>query len=818
MHAVLQDLRYSFRQLIKMPGFALTAIISLALGIGATTAVFSVVYAIVVNPYPYANSDRMVHMRLRAPDGSNRGFGLTGGQWQRIRQSPVVEDAFLTDGTWNLTITGSDVPEDVAADYVSSNTFSFMGVPAYAGRNIQPSDAVDGQDPQPVAELSYKFWSRHFNGDRSIIGQTIHLVDKAYIVVGIAAPRFTWDDADVYLPKKITQETMPGYYVGLRLKPGITHAQANAALAPLIDAFRKETPRHFPDTAMKFTVVGLNEDFMHDIGGTLYLMFGSVALLLLIGCGNVSILLLARAASRRSEFGIRAAVGASRLRLVRQLLTESLLISLIGAGLGVLLAWKLIGIIVANLPEFSFPHEAAIHLNIPVLAFCVGLAVATGVLFGLWPALELSRPEIARAMQTGSRRTTAGSGRQRLHGALISGQIALTLLLLAGAGAAIEGFVRLSNTPLGYDPHDVMSVGIPVHQGAYGTWTQRAPYFEKLVDAVRAVPGVSLAAISSNATPPDNGRNTHFDIVGQPSSHDQNLRFNLVSPEYFRVLSIPLLQGRIWNADENHQGAALAVINQTLARRYFPHGDAIGHSIRFPELASAAQPPFVLLSPAASSPVLVIGIVGDKLDDGLAKPIQPEIFVPYPFVATMYTQILVKSQGSPLALLHDIQLKVNSVDHAQQTNGRVEDLAQWIRDTPEWARGHLVAWLFGGFAALALALAAVGLYSVVSYTVAQRTNELGIRMALGASRSHVVRLVFASMIGSVAIGASLGLILSVALSRLMAHWSPESQASSRDPLLMLAASFTLLLVTLLASAIPARRAAAVDPSISLRCD
>ena len=692
-----------------------------------------------------------------------------------------------------------------------------MGVPAYAGRNIQPSDAIDGQDPQPVVVLSYKFWTRHFHGDPSIIGQTIHLVDKTYTIVGVAAPRFTWDDADVYLPKKITQETIPGYYVGLRLKPGITHAQANAALTPLIDAFRKETPKHFPDTAMKFTVVGLNEDFMHDFGGTLYLMFGSVALLLLIGCGNVSILLLARAAGRRSEFAVRAAIGASRFRLVRQLLTEALLLSLTGAALGISSPAKLIGMIAANLPEFSFPHEAAIHLNIPVLAFCVALSVATGVLFGLWPALELSRPEIARAVQSGSRKTTAGAGRQRLHGALISGQIALTLLLLAGAGAAIEGYVRLANTPLGYDPHGVMSVGIPIHQGTHGTWAERATYFERLLDAVRTVPGVSIAAISSNATPPDNGFRTHFDVVGQPSSRDQHLRVNLVSPEYFRVLSIPLLQGRIWNADQNHRGAAVAVINQTLARRYFPHGDAIGHSLKLPELAAAAQPPYVLLSPLASSPVLVIGVVGDKLDDGLAKPIQPEIFVPYPFVATMYTQILVKSSlGSPLVLLHAIQLKVNSVDHAQQTNGRVQDLDQWIRDTPEWARGHLVAWLFGGFAALALALAAVGLYSVVSYTVAQRTNELGIRMALGASRSHVVRLVLASMIGSVAIGAGLGLILSISLSRLMAHWSPESQASSRDPLLMLAASLTLLLVTLLASAIPARRAAAVDPAIALR--
>jgi putative ABC transport system permease protein len=814
MRTILQDLRYTIRQMARTPGFALTAICSLALGIGATTAVFSVVYAIVVDPYPYANSDRMVHMRFLTPEGSNRGFGLTGSQWQRVRRSPVVEDAFLTDGTWNLTITGNDVPEDVAADYVSSNLFTFMGVPAFAGRYIQPSDAIDGQDPVPLAVLSYKFWARHFNADPSIIGKPIHLLNNTYTVTGVAPPRFTWDDADVYLPKKITQDTVPGYYVGLRLKPGVTHAQANAALGPLIEQFRRETPKHFPEGQMKFTVVGLNDDFMHDIGGTLYLMFGSVALLLLIGCGNVSILLLARATSRRGEFGVRTAVGASRSRLVRQLLTEALLLSLTGAGLGVLLAWRLTKLIVANLPEFSFPHEAAIQLNIPVLIFSVCVAVMTGILFGLWPAIELSRPDIAKTMQTGSRKTTAAAGKQRLHGALISGQIALTLLLLAGAGAAIEGFVRLASTPLGYDPQNVMSVGIPIHQGTYPSWPERAGYFEKLLTAVRGVPGVSMAAISSNATPPDNGFNTRFEIVGKPASNDQEFRFNMVSAEYFSVLRIPLLQGRTWNADENHAGAALAVINQTMARRYFPNGDAIGHALRVPQVTT--QPPFVFLSPAGASSILIIGVVGDKRNDGLAKPILPEIFVPYPLFTTMYTQILVRSQGSPLALLHSIQLQINSVDHAQQTISRIRDLDHWIQETPEWARGHLVAWLFGGFAALALALAAVGLYSVVSYTVAQRTNELGIRLALGAPRSSVLKLVFSSMFGNVAFGAGLGLVLSVALSRVMAHWSPESQASSRDPLLMLAASVTLLLVTLLASAIPARRAAAVDPVIALR--
>ena len=296
MRTLFQDLRYSIRQLLKLPGFSLTAILSLALGIGATTAVFSVVYAILMDPYPYAAPDRMIHMRLLTPKGDLRGFGLTGTQWQQLRKSPVVEDTFLEDD-WSLTVTGSDVPEDVQGVYFTSNTFNFFGVPAALGRGLQPSDAVDGQDPQPVVVLGYKFWQRHFNSDPAVLGKTIQLVRKNYTVVGVAASRFTWGDGDVYLPLKVTQDQVRGYYAGIRLKPGVTHAQADAALQPLIAAFAKETPTHFPHDQLKLHVVGLNEDFIKQLGGTLYLLFGAVALLLLIGCGNVSILQLARATS-----------------------------------------------------------------------------------------------------------------------------------------------------------------------------------------------------------------------------------------------------------------------------------------------------------------------------------------------------------------------------------------------------------------------------------------------------------------------------------------------------------------------------------------
>ncbi len=812
MKTVFQDIRFAVRQLIKMPGFSFTAIVSLTLGIGATTAVFSVVYAVLLDPYPYFASNRMAHLRLLTPkeDDGNYVF-VTPSQWQELRKSPVVEDSFIS-GQHSMSITGSDLPEDVTGVLASSNTFEFLGVPPALGRGLQPSDAMGGQDPQPVTVLGYKFWQRHFNADPGVLGKNIQLDHKNYLIVGVAASRFTWNDGDVYLPLKITQDQTLNYFAEVRLKPGITHVQADTALQPLIDEFARQTPRFYPsEKHQRLHIVGLNEQFVKDLGGTLYLLFGAVALLLMIGCANVSILLLARATARQHEFAVRAAIGASRIRIIRQLLTEALLLSLTGAGLGILLAYKTVGVIAANLPEFSFPHEAAIQLNVPVLIFSILVAVGTGILFGLWPAWQLSQPEISQVMQSNTRKTTSDVRGRKTHAVLIGGQIALTLLMMSGAGAAIEGFLRVAHTRLGYDPHNIMSVGIPVHQGAYKTWPEREAFFEQIFAKVAQIPGVRMVAISSNATPPSNGAGLKFEIVGKPSAQDQPFRFNIVSKEYFPILRIPLLQGRIWNEDETHRGAPVIVVNQAFVRRYFPAGDAIGHVIQLPDLKS--PPPFLLTSPGAANGLLIIGVVADKLDDGLSKPIVPEGFAPYTVALTSYTQFLVRSDGPPLALLHAVRTAVSAIDPDQQTNNDVRDLEHWITMQPEWARGQLVAWLFGAFATLALALAAVGLYSVVAYTVAQRTNEFGIRIALGAKRGHVLGIVFRSTVVSVGLGLVAGVVLTLALNKVMAAWAAES---SRDPLLLFGATFALSLVATVACMIPAWRAAAVDPMKAIR--
>jgi predicted permease len=356
-----------------------------------------------------------------------------------------------------------------------------------------------------------------------------------------------------------------------------------------------------------------------------------------------------------------------------------------------------------------------------------------------------------------------------------------------------------------------MSVGIPVHDGAYPTWPARQAYFEQLLHRAATVPGVIMTAISSNATPPSNGWQTRIEILGQLPRDEQKVRVNFVSPGYFPLLRIPLAQGRIWDESENHNAAHVAVINQTMARLYFPAGDAIGHSFKVPDMKD--EPPYTTAASGSDSWLQIVGIIADKRDDGLRNPILPEAFVPYTLSMRVWTQILVRSDVPPLSLLHAIGVQVNAIDPDQQINGQVEDLDHWITGQQEYEQEHLVAWLFGSFALLALALAAVGLYSVVSYSVVQRTNEFGIRIALGAGRTHVLRIVFSSTVVSVGSGIVVGMLLTLALNRVLARWA---QGSSRDPWVLLAVTILLSLVAALACSAPARRAANIDPMTALR--
>ena len=821
MHTLLQDLRYSARQLIKSPGFTLTAVISLALGIGAATAVFSVIYAVLMSPYPYPAADRIVRLTTQSVAGAGDPVYLNGAEIQTLRQSPVVESVLATDYQ-AMMLTGQDLPENVIAVSLISNGFQDLGVPPLLGRGLWPSDAVDGQEPRPVVLLSYRFWRRHYLSNPDVLGRTLQLDHRNLEIVGVAAPRFTWGGGDVYLPLKLMRDPGRTSIIDLLLRPGVSRATADAALQPLVEQFASYMPQDFPDV-FKVHVLGLNDWVVNSMGGTLHLLFGAVMLLLAIGCGNVSILLLARGTARQHELAVRAAIGAGRIRIIRQLLTESVLLAAIGAALGVLTSYGALALIHHLLPQSLFASEAVIGINLPVLLFSVTVALGTGVLFGLWPALQLSHTHVSEIMQAGGHRVAGNVRGRRAHGMLIAAQVALTLLLLAGAGSSMKGFSQLIRQPLGYDPHNVMAIEIPLREDSYRTWAARAAYFEQLREKVEATPGVTAAAISTDARPPRNGWIMGFEVLGKPMAPGAGALFdssgseigsvNLISPEYFAALRIPVLQGRIWSDAENSKAAHVAVINRTLAQRYFPNGDAIGHSLRSGGLEG--NPATVLSPPNIGAAWLqIVGIVGDARNDGLRSVPRPAVYVPYTLSMGEGTEILVRSQTPPVTLIRAVREQLSTIN-PDQPSAEVNDLETLLTYEPEWQQEHIAAWIFGIFAWLALALAAVGLHSVVSYTVAQRTNEFGIRMALGARRGDLLGMVLRSAWGSLGAGIVAGIALSLALGQIIAKWA---QGNPHDPVILLDGTILLVLVSGLACAIPARRASKVDPMKALRCE
>jgi predicted permease len=801
---------YTFRELRKRPGFALTAVISLALGIGATSAVFSVIYAVLIDPFPYPGSDRIMELHLVDKSGKDRGPGFNGPQIFQLRQAKSIENIVAMDG-WNLTTTDSDLPEDVVACYLSGDAAGHFKIPALMGRWFIKADAPDGQEPQRVVVLTYQFWQRYYGGDPNVVGRTIQLVHKNYQILGVMPPRFRWSDSDIYVPQKLTADPSLYYGTSIRLRPGVSVARANSELQPLLEQFAKQNAGNYryPDS-FRVNLRSITDVYAKPLGPTLYLLLGAVGLLLAIGCANVSILLLARGTQRQHEMAVRAAVGASRARIIRQLLAESLTLAVAGAALGVALAWKGLALIAGSLPQGSFPAESVIKMNVPVLLFSVALAFLTAIVFGLSPALQASRPDIAALIQSSLRRVAGTVHGRRAHNILVGAQVALTVLLLASAAAAGKGFLRILNANLGYDPRNTMSVPIPVHDGSHGKWADRAQYFEQLRAKIASLPEVEVAGISTNATPPSNGNTVKAEIMGAGVTETPEVRLNFISPEYFAVLHIPLIKGRLWDHAETMRGAGVAVINETMARDYWPNGGAIGQAVRFPQLKD--QPPYQPAAPGSDEWLRVVGVVADARDDGLRNPVKPAVYIPYTTQMRMFTQILVRTRVPPLSILKAVREQLIQVDPEQQVM-KTRDLNEWITGETEYAQQRLVASLFGIFSVLALVLASVGLYSVVSYGVANRTNEFGVRMALGARGSDVVRVVLVATSINVGAGVAAGLLLSILLDKIEAQWVTES---SRDPLLLIGVASVLLAAAAIASFLPARRAASVDPMVALR--
>jgi predicted permease len=808
MSSVFADLRYAARELRRRPGFALTAVLSLALGIGATSAVFSVIYGVLINPFPYVGADRIMQIAVTDTTGRFRYPGMSGAQLEQLQRARTLESVVAEDG-WNLTTTDGDIPEDVVASYVAPNAPSHWGVPALLGRWLIPADAPRGAEAARVVVLGYQFWQRYYSGDPAVVGRTIQLVRKNYQIVGVMPPRFRWREADIYVPLAVKFDPNINYGATLKLRAGVSVDQANAELQPILQEFAAQTPGRYPDS-FRVHLRSIVELYARPMGPRLFLLLGAVTSLLLIGCANVSILLLVRGAHRQQELAVRSALGAGRGRIVRQLLTEAVAIAAVGAVLGVLIAWKGLSIIVAWVPTNSFAAESVIEMNVPVLLFSTGVAVLTALVFGIWPALQLSHPDLGRVAQASTRRVIGSVQGRRVHRVMIAVQVALTLLMLTAAGAAEKGFLRLANADLGYDPHNTMSLPIPVHDGTYKTWKERSEYFERLRMAVAAMPQVVAAGISTNATPPSNGGDTLIEIRGTGALEKPSVRANLVSAEYFPLLHMPVTQGRLWSRDEIGRGAGLAVINQSMARQYWPDGNALGRQFRFTNMKD--EPPYSPAAAGADGWIEIIGVVADARNDGLRNPIKPALYVPYTLKMRMFTQILVRTRVPPLSILRDVRAELVRIDREQQVM-RVRDLDGWITNLAEYAQQQLVAKLFTVFSLLALALSAVGLYSVVSYGVAMRMNEFGIRLALGARTRDVVRIVLSGTSWNVGAGLVAGVLLCVGFDKIASRWVTES---SRDPVIVAGVTALLVSVAALACLAPARRAAAIDPMDAVR--
>jgi predicted permease len=808
MWTLSQDLRFAFRQFRKSPGFVITAILSLMLGIGATTAIFSVIYGVLLDPYPYKDNDRMVHVQLNDKK-SDRGplFHVNASGYKELKKISALDDVFLQRQN-QRNLTGDQIPVSVNVGLYSPNLFEYMGVPALLGREFTSADAPGG-NPAPVAVLSYLFWQRQFGGSRDVAGKSIELDHEVFTVIGVVPPRFTWGDSDVYIPALPTADPHEYWLSFAKLKPGTKFPVAEAEFQVLADEFAKQDKMYPQERKVK--IVTLNEEVLGHFAGTLTLLFGAVLALLIIGCANVSILLLARGTARQHELAVRVSVGAGRSRLIRQLLTESVVLSVTGAALGVVAAYKGVTALAAFLPYYSFPHEAAIHVNGAVLAFTAAVALLTGILFGVSPAWQLSRPQLGHLIQASSGKHSGSAHNRHTHRLLIAGQVALTLLLMAAAGAAMKAFAARIHTPLGFEPDHVISMNVGFPKGANPTWQSRLNANELIRKTITEVPGVDTASVSTTWFPGFGGFTAKMEVQGKPSLTDAQAMFCLVSPQEFLTLRIPLLAGRVYDETENMRAAHLAVVNQTFAKQYLGDRDPIGQSVRSPMLK--LDQPSLLLAASPDDWLQIVGVVGDARNDGLDHPVKPAVFLPYSYVLPTDQSLLVRVTGNPEIVLRSIKERLRQLNPEMVVVS--DHTLLWWLETQGWGQERFIATLFSLFAVLALALAATGLYSVVSFAVTQRTQEVGIRMALGAPRTSIIRLVLASTGAMLGFGVAVGLGLSIALNGVVASWV---KGSSRDPLTLSISAILLLLVAVAACVVPAWRAATIDPMRALRTE
>jgi predicted permease len=816
------DLRFGLRSLWRQPSFSIVTVLSLALGIGATTAMFSLIYSVLLHPFPYTDAERIVNPIVIDQQHRDevRWFSMTEQQSRVFRKANAIESVVGFTPA-QMEITGSAVPGNAFAIYLTENAQAFFGVLPLLGRGIEPADA---QSHQPVAVLNYRFWQSHYGGDPTVLGRILQLDDRDYTVVGVMPRTFAFNDsfgtADLYLPRNLLDAgdnpVSSGAWVPwIRLKKNVTMAMADQELDALVHQFAREFPQHYPQQ-FRVQLQPISAPFRQNTGRTLSLLFTAVLLLLFIGCANCSILSLARGTARHQELSLRTALGASRWRIARQLLVESVVISFAGTALGVAASYWLAELPMKLSPN-SFPTESYIRINLPILLFSVALALACGLIFGLMPALRLSHPDLNSTIRSRQRSIAGGGGRR--YSLLISGQIAITLLLMATAGTTIAAFRRVVQLPLGYDPHGVMEAGIEMHWTRPSQWNaiqsrpERAAFVELIRRKIEATPGVLSASIDIDVYPPNAGPQQPVAVLDHNAEQQQPVRTFLVSQQFFQTLRIPVRQGRVWTDAENLRGDGVAVVNEEFARRYWPHGVPVGQQLRLPGLVSHA--PLLAASPQSDGWRTIVGVAGDVPNNGLGEPVLPAVYLPYTTLFPPYAQFHIRTVGKPLTYLRAVRSAVASVSAEQQIANGAYDLEEGLADDPQWSRQRLFSTLFGVFSAMALLLSLAGIFSVVSWSVAKRTSEFGVRLALGASRAHILWVAVESAAASLATGALAGCAADLIIAQWLNGWM-----NTRVPgLLSLPLALTFLGASAaLACLLAARRAAWTSPTEALRCE
>ena len=800
-----QDLGYAIRSFRRSPGFVLVALLSLTLGIGATTAIFSVIYGVIISPYPYARPGEIWAPDIRARDGrGGRGYFLD--ELQRLRQVPAFADVMATSAE-NVLMAGEFAPESLRGILMSGNAFNFLGVPPVTGRTIQPTDIRPDGQAEPVVVLSHRLWLRLFDGDPSAVGQAMRLNGRPHTVVGVMPPRFGWYGNDgVWLPLSPTRTDVPWIAAIMRLAPGVTKAVAEEQLGALNKQLAHEKPATFPSQGYTTSLRNYLDVTVAsgEMRTSLQLLLGAVAFLLLIACANVANLQLARGSARAREMAVRMSIGAGRRRLLRQLLTESVLLALAGGALGVLFAFGAIHSIVALMPEFYVPNESRVTINVPVLLFSLGVSLLTGIVFGLAPALQTSRPDLTDSLKAG-RSTSAsrhGGGTRNL---LVVIEVALSVVLLVSAGLTVRTFVALQAIDSGVSADRVLVVGVPLPPAKYATLEQRNRFSQELLERVGALPGVEAATFGLPFGEPQSA----FAILGQPVDESRKIGINLVGADHLRAFGIPLRYGRMFDAGDILRGDRVAVINEAAGKMWPAGENPVGARVK---LGVLERPPIRAVADTSQVPeVTIVGVVGNTRNAGMRAEPVPAMLLPYSIIAPLQRVLAVRTAGDPNLLLNPIRAQVREID-PDQPLGRPITMHELMGQ--ETVQPRFTMALFSSFALLGLALAAAGTYSVLSFHVTRRTHELGVRMALGAPRRHILQLMLTIGGRLVLVGLGVGVAASLASTRLLR--SQLFGVEPGDPIAYVAVAIVLGVVALIACYIPARRAANVDPLIALR--